>query len=84
MHRDGRRSQSGARARAHLMCARHEVVLANGLWTESFQPDEMGVGGIDAAQRDELFSFFPELRGAEGRGASSGDSRRSFGADPLT
>jgi len=50
----------------HFMFDRHEVVLANGAWTESFQPGDMTLGGMGNAQRLELFEVFPELRHAEG------------------
>ncbi len=45
----------------HLMFDRHEVVVANGAWSESFQPGERGLGGLDQAERCELFKIFPEL-----------------------
>lgn len=45
----------------HFMCDRHEVVKANGVWTESFQPGDMSLAGLDQAQREELFALFPEL-----------------------
>ncbi|MHA7889403.1 Hint domain-containing protein, partial [Roseicyclus sp.] len=69
----------------HVMCERHQVVLANGSWTESFQPGDMAMDGIDAEQREELFSIFPDLREAEGR-ASYGSARKilkSFEAKML-
>ncbi len=53
----------------HFMCDRHEVVLSNGAWTESFQPGDMALNGVDADQREELFKLFPELRTEEGRDA---------------
>lgn len=46
----------------HFMCDRHEVVLSDGSWTESFQPGDYSLRGIDAEQREELFAIFPELR----------------------
>lgn len=45
----------------HFMCARHEVVLANGAWTESFQPGDHSLKGIDIRQRQEIMKIFPEL-----------------------
>lgn len=45
----------------HFMCARHEVVLSDGAWTESFQPGDFSLNGIDAAQRQEIVELFPEL-----------------------
>lgn len=50
----------------HFMCDQHEVVLSNGTWTESFQPGEQVLDGMGAAQRNEIFDLFPELRAVEG------------------
>ena len=50
----------------HFMFGRHEVVLANGAWTESFQPGDYTLGGMGNAQRSEIFELFPELRTREG------------------
>jgi Ca2+-binding RTX toxin-like protein len=46
----------------HFMCDRHEVVLSNGAWTESFQPGDMTLKGMGNAQRSEIFDIFPELK----------------------
>jgi Ca2+-binding RTX toxin-like protein len=46
----------------HFMFDRHEVVLSNGAWTESFQPGDWSLKGVGNAQRNELFELFPELR----------------------
>ncbi|MDH5529870.1 MAG: Hint domain-containing protein [Paracoccaceae bacterium] len=51
----------------HFMCDRHEVVLANGLWTESFQPGDYSLNGLGNAQRGEIYELFPELQTGEGR-----------------
>lgn len=50
----------------HVMCAHHEVILANGAWTESFQPGDYSLAGLDMGQRDELYALFPALRSAAG------------------
>ncbi|SOB97771.1 Ca2+-binding RTX toxin-like protein [Rhodobacter sp. JA431] len=50
----------------HFMFDRHEVVLANGAWTESFQPGDQTLGGMGNAQRSEIFELFPELKTREG------------------
>ncbi|MDP3339942.1 Hint domain-containing protein [Frigidibacter sp.] len=52
----------------HFMFDQHEVVLANGTWTESFQPGDYTLAGIGNAQRGEIFDLFPELRTPEGLG----------------
>ncbi len=50
----------------HLMFDQHEVVLADGAWSESFQPADRTLKGIGAAQRTEILSLFPELETLEG------------------
>lgn len=45
----------------HLLFDRHEVVLADGCWSESFQPGDRTLAGFDADQRAELYTIFPEL-----------------------
>ncbi len=50
----------------HFMCDRHEVVLSNGAWTESFQPGDYTLKGMGNAQRGEIFELFPELKTTEG------------------
>jgi len=51
----------------HIMFERHELVLANGAWSESFQPGDWSLGTIGAAQRAELYAIFPELATAASR-----------------
>lgn len=50
----------------HFMFDRHEVVLSNGSWSESFQPGTYMLDGMGNAQRNEIFELFPELAEAEG------------------
>ncbi|THD84247.1 tandem-95 repeat protein [Aliigemmobacter aestuarii] len=50
----------------HFMFDRHEVVLSNGAWTESFQPGDYTLKGMGNAQRNEIFELFPELQTREG------------------
>ncbi|MBJ2151873.1 Hint domain-containing protein [Paracoccus sp. IB05] len=52
----------------HFMCDRHEVVLSNGAWTESFQPGDYTLKGMGNAQRNEIFELFPDLKTEEGLG----------------
>ncbi|QDC09587.1 type I secretion protein [Oceanicola sp. D3] len=51
----------------HFMFDQHEVVLSDGAWTESFQPGDYTLEGLDSEQREELLSLFPELKEKEGR-----------------
>ena len=46
----------------HFMFDHHEIVSGDGVWSESFQPGDKVLQGMDRAQRDELFVLFPELR----------------------
>ncbi len=50
----------------HFMFDRHEVVLSNGAWTESFQPGDYSLKGIGNAQRTEILELFPELKTQRG------------------
>ena len=53
---------SSGTAYIHFMCDRHEVVLSNGAWTETFQPGDQTLKGMGNSQRSELFEIFPELK----------------------
>ena len=50
----------------HFMFDRHEVVLSNGAWTESFQPGDYTLKGMGNAQRAEIFELFPDLKSEAG------------------
>jgi hypothetical protein len=50
----------------HLMFERHEVILSDGLWTESFQPSDYALGTVGNEARAEILALFPELRTDEG------------------
>ena len=50
----------------HFMFDRHEVVLSNGAWTESFQPGDQSLKGIGNAQRNEIYELFPDLATSAG------------------
>ncbi len=51
----------------HFMFDQHEVILSDGAWTESFQPGDQTLRGLDRAQREEVFAIFPELKTEAGR-----------------
>ncbi len=51
----------------HIGFDKHEVVLANGMWAESFQAADLSLGALGNAQRTELVEFFPAIFGTEGR-----------------
>ena len=45
----------------HLLFDRHQIVQTHGLWSESYQPGDASLAGLDAAQRGELMTLFPDL-----------------------
>ena len=45
----------------HLMFDQHEIVMSDGIWSESFQPGAQTLSSMEAAQRAELLALFPEL-----------------------
>ena len=49
----------------HLLFDGHEIVRADGAWTESFQPGRRVTDALDAAVRDELLAIFPDLAHAD-------------------
>ena len=53
----------------HILFDAHEIVWANGCWSESFHPAAATMGGLHAAQREEILKIFPELETEEGLGA---------------
>lgn len=49
----------------HFMFDQHQIVQGDGAWSESFQPGDQSLAGLDGAQREELFILFPELKQPE-------------------
>jgi Ca2+-binding RTX toxin-like protein len=45
----------------HVLFDRHEVILADNAWSESFQPGDRTLEGMDTAQREELDKLFPDM-----------------------
>ncbi|MFT4151217.1 MAG: Hint domain-containing protein [Paracoccaceae bacterium] len=45
----------------HLLFDRHQIVSADGVWSESFQPGARTLGGLDGPQREEVLRLFPWL-----------------------
>ncbi|MGB3246563.1 MAG: Hint domain-containing protein [Sulfitobacter sp.] len=70
----------------HIMFDRHEVVLADGVWAESFQPGDQSMAGIGDAQRQEILQLFPGLSTVEGVDAyvSARRSLKRYEAELLT
>ena len=61
----------------HILCARHEVILADGVWTETFHPDDQIFGVMAEHQREEILELFPEV-------ATMGAARRFSPARPIS
>lgn len=51
----------------HIMFAQHQVVMADGMWTESFHAEAKTLRAMDAAQRREILALFPELETGAGQ-----------------
>lgn len=51
----------------HIMFESHQIVLGDGMWSESFQPADHSLDGLGAEQRDEILALFPELAGKAGQ-----------------
>jgi hypothetical protein len=49
----------------HILFDGHELVRADGCWTESFQPAARTTDAMDEAVRDELLAIFPQLATSE-------------------
>lgn len=64
----------------HFMFDQHQVVLSNGMWTESFRPDDRVMQGLGVVQRRQLIDLFPDLRDAPGRKAYQ-PARKALNAD---
>ncbi|SIN91303.1 Hint domain-containing protein [Vannielia litorea] len=46
----------------HVMFDAHEIIMAEGAWTESYQPGAQVLGEMEDEQREEILEIFPELR----------------------
>lgn len=51
----------------HLMCDRHELILSERAWTESFQPVDRSLGALGKEAREEILALFPDLKDAKNR-----------------
>ncbi|MFV1800465.1 Hint domain-containing protein [Phaeobacter sp. Ay1a-4a] len=73
--RDIRRARTLDVTYIHLLFDQHEIICADGAWSESFQPGDLTLAGMDMAQRSELCQLFPEL---ESMGQAFPTARRSL------
>ncbi|WP_122072121.1 Hint domain-containing protein [Pseudophaeobacter sp. EL27] len=67
----------------HLMFDRHEIIRANGAWTESFQPGDLTLSGMGVAQREELLALFPEAEIAAQGFAAARPALKAFETEIL-
>lgn len=58
---------SSAVTYVHVMFDTHQIIDAEGAWSESFQPADETLNGLDDQQRDELLALFPELGTRKGQ-----------------
>jgi hypothetical protein len=75
---------SGGTSYIHFMFARHQVILSNGAWTESFQPSDFALKGLGNSQRNEIFEIFPDLASADGVRDYTAARRTLSGLDVKT
>lgn len=61
----------------HLFLDDHDILLSDGLPSESFQPGAQGLSGLDDAMRAELEALFPDLEAALRRPDAAPSLRRS-------
>ncbi|MCC6008754.1 MAG: Hint domain-containing protein [Rhodobacteraceae bacterium] len=54
----------------HLMFDAHEIVISEGMPTESFHPGEYGLDALEKQTRDEILALFPDLAGESDRFAA--------------
>jgi hypothetical protein len=67
----------------HMMFERHEVILSDGMWTESFQPSDYALGTVGNAARAEILALFPELRTEKGIADYTPARRVAVGAEMM-
>jgi hypothetical protein len=60
----------------HIMFDSHQIISGDGAWSESYQPGNPILTGINDDQRAELFAIFPEL--------FDGGTRQTYPAARLT
>ncbi|NSX54069.1 Hint domain-containing protein [Parasulfitobacter algicola] len=69
----------------HILFDQHEVIFSNGAQTESYNPGQYSLGGIDPKAREELFSLFPDLKaGTKAYGPSARMTVRGTQSHMLT
>jgi Ca2+-binding RTX toxin-like protein len=67
----------------HVMFEGHEIVCADGAWSESFQPAQRMLSGMEADQAEEIRALFPELAQRETAFASARLTLKAYEARVL-
>ncbi|UWQ20268.1 peroxidase family protein [Jannaschia sp. W003] len=70
------RAAGGIVTYVHVLFDRHEIVLAEGIPSESFHPGAAVLSGMNGAARDEVLALFPALR-TRGYGAPARPALRA-------
>lgn len=60
-HRRVRPAETLGVSYIHILCDRHQVILANGTWTESFHPDDSVFQAMSNRHKLELRELFPDI-----------------------
>jgi hypothetical protein len=45
----------------HLLLEEHQLVMASGVWSESYHPGSFSLPGLEETARNEIYELFPEL-----------------------
>ena len=56
----------------HILFDAHEIIRADGAWSESFHPEALDMGTASEATRDEVLEIFPELESQAATPAARG------------
>ncbi len=64
----------------HILFDDHEIINADGAWSESFHPAALNIGTVSEPTRDEVLTMFPQL---ETEGAMRAAARPSLNASDV-
>ncbi len=67
----------------HIMFDRHEIVCADGAWSESFQPAQRMLNGMEQEQADEIRAMFPAIDASDTAFAAARLSLKAYEARVL-
>jgi hypothetical protein len=67
----------------HIMFDRHEIVCADGAWSESFQPAQRMLNGMEQEQADEIRAMFPAIDASDAAFAAARLSLKAYEARVL-